>query len=135
MRKSCRFKARARAKDNAHALVIRRGAEWDIQAAKASSPRHRRHCSAPAPFGGLGRWCDFCGNDALVVGSDVALEVVALGKTPIAPVDWAYVRSVPRVRAKMRAQVEVEREALAAALETALERLLPGVHKLVAFQL
>ena len=38
------------------------------------------------------------------------------------------------MNAHMCPQVEVERESLSAALESALERLLPRVNKLVAFQ-
>ena len=57
----------------------------------------------------------------LGVGEDVGLEVGGLGKLLVAAVEGADVGSVARVDAHVRPQVEVQREALPATLERALQ--------------
>ncbi len=61
---------------------------------------------------------------------DVGLEVCGLCELFVAPVEGADVGSVSRVDAYVRAQVEVQRESLPAALERALKRLLARMNKL-----
>ena len=69
------------------------------------------------------------------MGSNVALEVVALGKATITPVDRAYVRAITSVSAKMGPKVKVEGEPLATAFKPTLKWLLACVHQLMAPQL
>lgn len=65
---------------------------------------------------------------------DVRFEIGGLGELLVAAVEGADVGPVAGVDANVRAQIEVQREALAAAVKGALERLLTGVHQLVALQ-
>ena len=61
-------------------------------------------------------------------------EVGRLRELFVAPVKWAYVRSVTRVDPDVGSEVEVQREPLTTALKRALEGLLARVNKLMPFQ-
>ena len=61
--------------------------------------------------------------DSLLLGvsEDVRLEVCRLCELLIAAVEGTHVRSVSRVNADVRAQVEIERKSLATPLKRALQ--------------
>ena len=68
------------------------------------------------------------------VSEDVRFEVGGLSKFLVTSVEGTDVGPVARVNPHVRPQVEVEREAFAAAFECALERLLARVHQLVPLE-
>lgn len=65
---------------------------------------------------------------------DVRLEVCGLCKFLIASIEGTYIRPVPCVDAYVCTKVEIQRESLAAAFKSTLERFFASVHQLVTFQ-
>ena len=84
------------------------------------------------------RMCDFrfvdCANFLLQPCGTIMFIYLIITLLPVQYLEGADVGAISSMNAHVCPQVEVERESLSTALESALERFLPRVNKLVAFQ-